>query len=102
MRPSFRDAAMPTKSIHKAEYQRLLELLVEIRNTAGLKQAELAALLERSQSYVSDVERGGRRMDLLQLREYCQACGQDLIGFVERFEKSIAGEPRSRKKGASR
>lgn len=80
---------MPPKSIHKPEYQTLLELLVEIRNKAGLKQAELAELLERSQSYVSDVERGGRRLDLLQLREYCQACDQDLVSFVRRFEKVV-------------
>lgn len=93
MRLSISDAAMPPKSIHKPEYQTLLDLLVEIRNKAGLKQAELAELLERSQSYVSDVERGGRRLDLLQLREYCQACGQDLVSFVRRFEKTIAGGP---------
>jgi transcriptional regulator with XRE-family HTH domain len=84
---------MPAKSIHKTEYQMLLELLVEIRNKAGLKQAELAALLQRSQSYVSNVERGGRRLDLLQLREYCQACDQDLVSFVRRFEKAITGGP---------
>lgn len=80
---------MPPKSIHKPEYQTLLALLVEIRSKAGLKQAELAELLDRSQSYVSDVERGGRRMDLLQLREYCQACNQDLVAFVKRFEKAV-------------
>lgn len=91
MRLSTYDAAMPAKSIHKPEYQTLLELLIEVRDKAGLKQTELAALLGRSQSYVSDVERGGRRLDLLQLREYCQACGQDLVGFVRRFEKAIAG-----------
>jgi transcriptional regulator with XRE-family HTH domain len=84
---------MPPKSIHKPEYQALLDLLVEIRNKAGLKQAELAELLERSQPYVSDVERGGRRLDLLQLREYCQACGQDLVSFVRRFEKAIEAGP---------
>lgn len=84
---------MPAKSMHKTEYQPLLELLVEIRNKAGLKQAGLAALLERSQSYVSDVERGGRRLDPLQLREYCRACDQDLVSFVRRFEKAIAGRP---------
>lgn len=82
---------MSAKSIHKPEYQTLLELLIEVRDKAGLKQSELAALLERSQSYISDVERGSRRMDLLQLREYCQACDQDLVGFVKRFEKMVAG-----------
>lgn len=85
------DVAMPPKSIHKPEYQTLLNMLVEIRNKAGLKQTELADLLGRSQSYVSDVERGGRRLDLLQLREYCQACGQDFVSFVRRFEKTVIG-----------
>lgn len=70
---------MPPKSIHRAEYQQLLVLLYEIREKAGLKQAELSALLGRPQSYVSDVERGTRRLDLLQLREYCLACGQDPV-----------------------
>ncbi|MEY2115621.1 MULTISPECIES: helix-turn-helix domain-containing protein [Rhodanobacter] len=93
---------MPPKSIHKPEYQTLLELLIEVRNKAGLKQAELASLLDRSQSYISDVERGGRRLDLLQLREYCQACDQDLVGFVKRFEKSIAGRGPSSAGRASR
>lgn len=92
---------MPPKSIHKPEYQALLELLVEIRNKAGLKQAELAELLGRSQPYISDVERGGRRLDLLQLREYCQACNQDLVGFVRRFEKAVDRGP-SQKRRASR
>lgn len=93
MRPSITDAAVSPKSIHKPEYHTLLEMLVDIRGKAGLKQTELAKLLGRSQSYVSDVERGGRRLDLLQLREYCQACDQDLVSFVRRFEKTIAGEP---------
>lgn len=81
---------MTSKSIHTPEYPVLLELLIEIRNKAGLTQSELASSLGRSQSYVSDVERGIRRLDLLQLREYCHACNQDLVGFVRRFEKAVA------------
>jgi len=81
---------MPSKSIHKPEYQELLELLVGMRNKAGLKQAELAGLLGRTQSYVSDIERGTRRLDLLQLREYCHACDHDFVAFVRRFDKAIA------------
>lgn len=92
---------MPQKSIHKPEYQTLLEMLIEIRTKAGLKQAELAALLGRSQSYVSDVERGGRRLDLLQLREYCVACNQDLTAFVRRFEKTV-GKRSEAKRQSSR
>ncbi|KLJ02545.1 helix-turn-helix transcriptional regulator [Luteimonas sp. FCS-9] len=82
---------MSGKSIHKPEYKALLALLIEMRDKAELTQSQLAGLLERPQSYVSDVERGVRRLDLLQLHEYCHACGQDLAGFVRKFEKAIAG-----------
>ena len=81
--------AMSPKSIHKPEYQTLLELLREMRVKAGLTQTELSSLLDRPQSYVSDVERGVRRLDLLQLREYCAACSVDLVSFVKRYEKQI-------------
>jgi len=81
---------MPAKSIHRPEYQELLSLLREIREKSGLQQADLAAALGRPQSYISNVERGSRRMDLLQLREYCMACGQDLVPFVKKFEKAVA------------
>lgn len=89
---------MPAKSIYRSEYRDLLELLRETRKKANLTQAELAALLARPQSYVSDIERGVRRLDLLQLRDYCLACGQDPTAFVKRFEKAIADaeDPSSR------
>ena len=80
---------MPAKSIHKAEYQTLLQMLRDMRTRAGLTQAELSETLERSQSYVSDVERGVRRMDLLQLRDYCEACGVRLSTFVKQLEAEL-------------
>lgn len=80
---------MPAKSIHKAEYQTLLQMLRDIRARAGLTQAELSEALERSQSYVSDIERGVRRMDLLQLRDYCEACGIRLSAFVKQLEAEL-------------
>jgi transcriptional regulator with XRE-family HTH domain len=82
-----------TKSIHKAEYQDLLNLLVEIRKKADLTQSRLAALLGRSQSSISAIENGARRLDTLQLREYCLACGQDPTRFIKRLEKAIASGP---------
>ena len=81
---------MPAKSIHKDEYSVLLRRLRALRTTAGLTQVELSAALQRPQSYVSDVERGSRRMDLLQLRELCNACGQSLTEFVDEFEQELA------------
>lgn len=82
-------AAMPIKSIHKDDYDVLLQQLRELRLSAGLTQAALSTALERPQSYVSDVERGSRRMDLLQLRDFCNACGTSLTKFVTEFEKEL-------------
>ncbi|RXR05970.1 helix-turn-helix domain-containing protein [Pseudoxanthomonas composti] len=81
---------MSTKSIHKAEYAILLRHLRDLRLAAGLTQVGLSTALGRPQSYVSDIERGERRMDLLQLRDFCAACGSSLSKFVSKFEKDIA------------
>jgi transcriptional regulator with XRE-family HTH domain len=80
---------MPSKSIHKNERSMQLRHLRALRTTVGLPQVELSAALQRPQSYVSDVERGSRRMDLLQLRELCNACGQSLTEFVDEFEQEL-------------
>jgi transcriptional regulator with XRE-family HTH domain len=80
---------MPAKSIHKNEHLVLLRRLRALRTAAGLTQVALSAALQRPQSYVSDVERGSRRMDLLQLREFCNACGHSLTEFVDRFEQEL-------------
>lgn len=68
-----------SKSIHRAEYQVLVELLRERREQAGVTQVELSHTLRRTQSFVSDVERGQRRLDLLELRDICGHIGVDLI-----------------------
>ena len=88
---------MPTKSIHKSEYSILLRRLRALRTTAGLTQVDLSTALQRPQSYVSDVERGSRRMDLLQLRELCHACGQSLTEFVDEFEQELGQGTSGRK-----
>ena len=80
---------MPAKSIHKNEYSVLLRRLRTLRTEAGMTQVDLSEALQRPQSYVSDVERGSRRMDLLQLRELCNACGQSLTEFVDEFEQEL-------------
>ncbi|MEN5062379.1 helix-turn-helix transcriptional regulator [Luteimonas sp. TWI1416] len=81
---------MGKKSIHRPEYKILTKLVRKMRDEANLDQADLADLLVRPQSYVSNVERGQRRLDLLELRDICMHCGLDLIEFVKRFEEAVA------------
>lgn len=77
------------KTIHTKEYPVFLELLGEMRQTAGLTQIQLAALTGLSQPYVSSVERGVLRLDTLQLRTWLQACGSDLGTFGAKLEERL-------------
>lgn len=81
---------MPTrcvrKTLYSAEQRRLAALLKEIRNDAGLTQAELGARLGRPQSFVAKIEAGQRRLDLIELRTIAEALGTDLRTIVDRFE----------------
>ena len=67
----------------------LQALLRTIRLEAGLRQSDLAACLGRPQSFVSKYESGERRLDLVELRQICQAVGISLEEFVRRFERSL-------------
>jgi transcriptional regulator with XRE-family HTH domain len=78
------------KSIHTDEYETLVDLLKEAREAAELTQEELAAKLKQSQSFVSKMETGDRRLDLVQLRTVCAVLGITLTDFVARFEERVA------------
>jgi transcriptional regulator with XRE-family HTH domain len=77
------------KTIYTREYAIVLRLLRELREAAGITQVELAKTLGQSQSFISKIERGDRRLDLVQLRILCQAYGTTLPEFVRRFEHQL-------------
>ena len=72
-----------------SDQKKLLSLLREVRVEAGLNQTDLAARLERPQSFVSKYETGERRLDILELRAVCAAVGVGLDDFVKRLERSL-------------
>ena len=75
------------KSIYSDGQEKLRTLLVEIREHAGLTQVMLAKKLKRPQSFISKYEGGERRLDLLELREICNALGISLVEFIKKFER---------------
>jgi ribosome-binding protein aMBF1 (putative translation factor) len=77
------------KRIYIAQRSRLVSLLREMRVEAGLTQVDLAARIEKDQAYVSRYESGQRRLDVLEVREICQAMGIMLEEFVKRLEKAL-------------
>lgn len=77
------------KSIYTREYAVLLGQLREARREAGVTQVDLAKRLKQSQSFVTKVECGDRRLDLIQLRTICNELGLSLPEFVNRLERSL-------------
>ena len=56
------------ESIYSREYKHFIERLRKVRLEAGLTQVEAARKLKKPQSYVSKIERGERRIDIVELR----------------------------------
>ena len=54
-------------------YAVLAEVLARARQDAGMSQVELAARLKRPQSYVSNVERRERRVDVVDFYDWAIA-----------------------------
>lgn len=80
---------MPTSTLYKKENELLTAMMREMRIAAGLTQAACAEALGKPQSFVSKVEGGSQRIDLIQLREYCNVCETSLTTFVKRFESRL-------------
>lgn len=86
-----------SKTLHRPETRLLIELLRDSRVAANLTQTQLSERLGRAQSFVSDIERGQRRLDLVQLRDWCAAIDTTLPKLVQDFEQRIETTEKSGK-----
>lgn len=77
------------KTIYRPEYAVLVELVREMRLEAGLTQTDVSTQLGVTQSHLSDVERGTRRLDLIELRDIAGVCGVSLVDAVSEFETRL-------------
>lgn len=77
------------KSIYRSEYTTLRVLIRELRLERGMTQEALSEQLGRTQSFVSDIERGVRRVDALELRDLCLLLDTDLPEFIDELEKRL-------------
>jgi transcriptional regulator with XRE-family HTH domain len=77
------------KSIFTQEYDMFLRQLRAARKAAGLTQEQVAERLGQTQSFVSKCERGERRIDIVELRAFCQAIGIAFGDFVQQLETAI-------------
>lgn len=78
-----------TKTIYRREYDVLLTLIRKHRKESGLTQVACSKALGRPQSFMSDVETGSRRLDIVQLRDLCKVLDIGLTQLVAEFERSL-------------
>lgn len=66
-----------------------MALLKAVREESGFTQRDLAAALGEDQSYVSKCERGIRRLDVVELRNWVCAMGLSFGTFAERLDSCL-------------
>ncbi|MAZ40873.1 hypothetical protein CL654_02050 [bacterium] len=71
------------KSIHTKEYAYFVEKLRKARLEAGLTQVQVAKKLKRPQSYISNVESGQQRVDVVELQKFAKMYGKDVNYFFK-------------------
>lgn len=85
---------MPS-SIFTQRHQEFIGFIASARKAADITQVELAARLRRPQSFVSKVERGERRLDVIEFCQVAEALGHDpaklLSEFVDRRDGQWSG-----------
>ncbi|WP_370034705.1 helix-turn-helix domain-containing protein [Qipengyuania mesophila] len=77
------------KSMHTAAWNKLLDQLVGMRLARGLTQQDLADRIERTQSFVSKVERGERRLDVVEFCQWMQALGNDPAEVISLLAREV-------------
>ena len=77
------------KSLNTKETNILLEMLYQLRVSNNLRQSDLAKLLKVPQSFISKIESGERRLDIIELRTVLSSLKTNLLEFTSELEKRI-------------
>ena len=71
------------KAIYSREHKSLVERLRKARKEAGLDQEAVAKLLGVTQSYISKIESGQRRIDIIQLKTFARIYKKKIDYFIK-------------------
>lgn len=74
-----------SSSIFTQRHQEFIAFIASVRRAAGLTQVELAERLGKPQSFVSKVERGERRLDVIEFCQVAEALGHDPAKLLQEF-----------------
>lgn len=76
------------RTIYSQDYELMLVMLRQAREKAEITQVELQKRLNMTQSAISKCERGQRRIDIVQLRDWCHALDISFAVFVAEFDRA--------------
>lgn len=71
------------RSLHSKEYKEFTERLRTARVESGLTQVQVAKKLKRPQSYVSNIESGQQRVDVVELKKFAKLYDKDINYFIK-------------------
>lgn len=77
------------KSLNTRESKIVAEMIYQLRISAGLRQSDLATKLQVPQSFVSKLESGERRVDIVELRNILKHLNSNIIEFTTALEKRL-------------
>lgn len=77
------------KSVHLTAYRAFQQALADARRAANLTQAQLAERLQKPQSFVSKVEAGDRRIDVVEFLQWIAAVEGDRITLIDRLADDL-------------
>ena len=72
-----------SKAIYSKDHKYIVEQLKKARQEAGLEQEQVAKILEKTQSYVSKIESGQRRIDIITLKGFAKIYKKSLDFFIK-------------------
>jgi len=91
-----------TRSTNHPGYVAFLKLLRAERTGRGVSQVDVAEFIGNRQTFVSKIENGDRRLDVVELLEYLDAIGADPADFVARLVTRLRTAGRKDHKLATR
>jgi transcriptional regulator with XRE-family HTH domain len=68
---------------YRVKYQNFIKRLREARLEAGLTQVEAGKRLKKPQAYISKIERGERRVDVVELVDFARVYEKLMDYFVK-------------------
>lgn len=77
------------RSIYADAHKAVVAALIDARRSKKLRQEDLASRVERDQSYISNIERGQRRVDLVEFFELSNAIGVDPVALFSKIAADI-------------